>query len=159
MCILLLWHCSQGSSKISEVWRVKVDVKLNRHTPLPLLSLKIKTGKGVEKTWRQFSYKSTQKSISESTFVLLLLTVFYLFYGWGEAETEHNSMPFKLLWTNIINPIYMEKFIRFSLLFRKYTQLWDPSVILRLFNFFQTFHTYVTRFPRGLPVYNSADLW
>lgn len=28
-----------------------------------------------------------------------------------EAEREHNSVPFKLLWRNIINPIYMEKFI------------------------------------------------
>lgn len=48
----------------------------------------------------------------------------------------------------------MEKFIGFSLLFRKYTQLWDPSVMLRLFHFFfKVFHTYVTRFPWGLGVY------
>lgn len=52
---------------------------------IPLLSLKIKTGKGVEKTSRQFSYKSTRKSISESTFVLLLLMVF-LFILWVEGS-------------------------------------------------------------------------
>lgn len=33
----------------------------------------------------------------------------------GGAEREHNSMPFKLLWRNIINPTYMEKFIEFFL--------------------------------------------
>jgi hypothetical protein len=43
---------------------------------IPLLSLKGKTGRRVEKTSKQFSYKSTQKSISESTFVILLLMVF-----------------------------------------------------------------------------------
>lgn len=53
----------------------------------------------------------------------------------------------------------MENFIGFSLLFRKYTQLRDPSMMLRLFHFFfKAFHTYVTRFPRGLGIYNFADL-
>lgn len=34
-----------------------------------------------------------------------------------EAEREHNSVPFKLLWRNIINPIYMEKFIGLGFFF------------------------------------------
>lgn len=33
-----------------------------------------------------------------------------VFIFWG-AEREHNSMSSKLLWRNVINPIYMEKFI------------------------------------------------
>lgn len=33
MCILLLRHSAQGSSKISEVWRAEFYVKLNKHTP------------------------------------------------------------------------------------------------------------------------------
>lgn len=115
----------------------------------------------MEKTSKQFSYKSIRKWISESTFLLLLLTVFLFFFL--EAARKHNSVPFKLLWRNIINPIYMEKFIGFRFyFFAKYIQLWDLSLILRLFPkkiFFQVLSYIFHRFPRHLVIYNFEAQW
>lgn len=76
-----------------------------------------------------------------------------------EAEREHNSVPFKLLWRNIINPQYMEKFIGLRFLFLdisismylyRYVDMYiyDLSLILRLFLkiFFKNFNMYLLDF-------------
>ena len=74
-----------------------------------------------------------------------------------EAEREHNSVPFKLLWRNIINPIYMEKFIGLGFFPQIYTTLRSFSDIKIISKKFSSkfFHTYFTRFPRHFVIYNS----
>lgn len=39
----------------------------------------------------------------------------------SETEKEYNSVPFKLLWRNIINPIYMRKVYELFCIDKTYT--------------------------------------
>jgi hypothetical protein len=109
----------------------------------------------MEKTSKQFPYKSIQKWISESTFLLLLLMVFLFF----EAKREHNSVPFRLLWRNIINPIHIEKFIGYFYKIHNTLKSFSNINIVSE-NYSSKFFIHILLdFPRHLVIYNSEVQW
>lgn len=79
-----------------------------------------------------------------------------MFFIFLEAEREHNSVPFKLLWRNIINPIYMEKFVGHFLvnIYITLRSFSDIKIVTKIFSS-KFFYAHFSRFPRHLVIYNS----
>lgn len=82
MCIVLLWHSAQGSSKINEVWRVDFFyVKFNRHS-LFFLSFFFKLAREWKRHQSSFLINLYENKFQSQLFCFYYLWCFYFFGSW-----------------------------------------------------------------------------